>query len=51
MHKWIDIETLNYIFKQPKAIQKDLINELSLSEDELKNEKIIYETKSVKLCE
>lgn len=47
--KWIDLKDLLYILKQPKALQKDLINECSFSKDKI--DTIVYESKHAILCE
>ena len=49
--KWIDLKDLLYILKQPKAVQKDLINECSFSKDKIDKNAIVYESKHTILCE
>lgn len=49
--KWIDLKDLLYILKQPKALQKDLINECSFSKDKIDKDTIVYESKHAILCE
>ena len=50
--KWVDLKTLKYIISQPKAIQKDLLDECALSTNEIRqNKKIVYKSGYLTLCE